>query len=111
VDAGTAPPPRMIDGLRAFAPTRWWTAPLRGYARIWAALTRSFHSPAAFFERAPAAFLGLALARALLSLPGFYFLAKPIIPVAAGRLCAEADPMRRFDVSAAQPSSSMQSAA
>jgi hypothetical protein len=39
---------------------------------------------------------GTADARAVLSLPGLYLLARPIIPVAAGRLCAESDPRDRF---------------
>jgi hypothetical protein len=100
VDEKTAPPPLLVHGFSTLGPGRWWSAPIRAYGRLWAWLTRSFHSPAAFFERAPAPFLGLALARAILSLPGLYFLAKPIVPVAAGRLCAEVDPLGRFTVDA-----------
>lgn len=96
VDAKTASPPRMIRALARAGELHWSTRPLRGYARLWSALTRSFHSPASFFERAPAAFLGLALARAILALPVLNFLSKPIVPVAAGRLCAEHDPLDRF---------------
>jgi hypothetical protein len=96
IDAKTAPPPLVIRGLNGIAGTHWWTAPLRWYGRLWVWLTKSFNSPAAAFERSPAAFLGLALARAFLSLPGLYMLAKPIVPVAAGRLCAEADPFGRL---------------
>jgi hypothetical protein len=54
------------------------------------------NSAAATFERSPAAFLGLALARGVLALPGLYLLARPIVPVAAGRICAESDPGDRF---------------
>lgn len=71
-------------------------APLRWYGRAWARITRSVNPAATTFERSPAAFLGLALARVILSLPGLYLLARPIVPVAAGRLCAEVDPAGRF---------------
>lgn len=73
-------------------------APVRWYGRIWARITRSVNPAATTFERSPAAFLGLALARVVLSLPGLYLLARPIVPVAAGRLCAEVDPKDRFSV-------------
>lgn len=76
-------------------------APLRWYARAWARITRSVNPAATTFERSPAAFLGLALARVILSLPGLYLLARPIVPVAAGRLCAEVDPEDRFSVAPA----------
>ena len=75
--------------------------PLRFYARAWAKITRSVNPAATTFERSPAAVLGLALARVILSLPGIYLLARPIVPVAAGRLCAEADPAGRFSVPSA----------
>ena len=32
----------------------------------------------------------------VLQLPGLYLLARPIVPVASGRLCAESDPAQRF---------------
>ena len=38
--------------------------------RAWARLTRGVDPAAATFERTPAPFLGLALARVILSLPG-----------------------------------------
>jgi hypothetical protein len=72
--------------------------PVRAYGRLWAWLTRGVNPAAATFERSPWAFLGLALARIVLSLPGLYLLARPVVPVAAGRLCAEADPEDRFSV-------------
>jgi hypothetical protein len=71
-------------------------APLRWYGRAWARITSSVNPAATTFERSPAAFLGLALARVVLAFPGLYLLARPIVPVAAGRLCAEADPAARF---------------
>ncbi len=108
-DELTAPPPQIIRGLNTIAGTYWWTAPLRWYGRLWVWLTKSFNSPAAAFERAPAAFLGLTLARAVLSLPGLYILAKPIVPVAAGRLIAEADPYRRFQSRTMTPSTVLSS--
>lgn len=73
--------------------------PVRWYGRAWAKITRGVNPAATTFERSPAAFLGLALARVVLALPGLYLLARPIVPVAAGRLCAEADPTDRFSVS------------
>lgn len=66
-------------------------APARSYGRFWTRATSDIRSPSTTFERHPAAFLGLALSRALLALPGLYLLARPLIPVAAGRLCAEVD--------------------
>ena len=75
--------------------------PLRWYGRAWARITRSVNPAATTFERSPAAFLGLALARVILSLPGLYLLARPIVPVAAGRLCAEVDAAGRFTVTRA----------
>jgi cobalamin biosynthesis protein CobD/CbiB len=74
-----------------FAPVRW-------YGRAWARITRSVNPASTTFERSPGAFLGLALARVILSLPGLYLLARPIVPVAAGRLCAEVHPADRFTV-------------
>lgn len=98
VDAPVAPPPRIIRGLQDIAAKHWLFGPLRFYARLWAWLGRSFDAPAAVFERTPAPFLGLGVARAILSLPGLYVMSKSIIPVAAGRLIAEADPHGRFAV-------------
>jgi hypothetical protein len=76
-------------------------APLRWYGRLWAKITTGVNPAATTFERSPAAFLGLALARVVLSLPGLYLLARPIVPVAAGRLCAEVDPAERFSIASA----------
>ena len=95
-DEATAPSPFPIRELSRRVERGVLVAPLRLYARLWARLTRSVNPAAATFERSVAAFLGLALARALLSLPGIYFLARPVVPVAAGRLCAEGDPAGRF---------------
>ncbi|MDB5214583.1 MAG: uncharacterized protein JWO86_2510 [Myxococcaceae bacterium] len=80
-----------VSGHFVFGPLRW-------YGRTWARLTRGVNPAATTFERSPTAFLGLALARVVLSLPGLYLLARPIVPVAAGRLCAEADPAERFSL-------------
>ncbi len=94
-DEDRALPPAPIRTLNSF-PARRFLAPVHWYGRTWARVTRSVNPAATTFERTPAAFLGLALARVVLSLPGLYLLARPIIPVAAGRLCAEADPTGRF---------------
>jgi hypothetical protein len=97
-DEHTAPSPYLIRELRDRPPAIRLLKPLNLYARLWARFTRSMNAPAMTFERTPAPFLGLALARMILSLPGIYLLARPIIPVAAGRLCAETDPYDRFSL-------------
>jgi hypothetical protein len=95
-DDGVAPPPLLVRSFNARVSRGWWLWPLRVYGRAWAWVVRGVNSAAATFDRSPAPFLGLALARALLALPGLYLLARPIVPVAAGRLCAESDPGDRF---------------
>ena len=102
-DEATAPPPFPIRELSGRVSRGALVAPLRIYTRVWARLTRGMNPAAATFERSAAAFLGLALARVFLSLPGVYFLARPIVPVAAGRLCAESDPADRFSTSDRAP--------
>jgi hypothetical protein len=100
-DEETALSPAPIRTLERGTARGVVLAPLRWYARLWAKITRGVNPAATTFERSPAAFLGLALARVVLSMPGLYLLARPIVPVAAGRLCAEADPADRF--AAAEP--------
>ena len=95
-DDGVAPAPVVVRRFNAPFARGWWWWPVRVYGRIWARLVRGVNAAAATFERSPAAFLGLALARAMLALPGLYLLARPIVPVAAGRICAESDPGDRF---------------
>lgn len=102
-DDGVAPPPLVVRTFNAPFATGWWWWPARLYGRIWARLLRGVSAAAATFDRSPAPFLGLALARAVLALPGLYLLARPIVPVAAGRICAEADPRDRFVVAPAGP--------
>jgi hypothetical protein len=97
-DGAQAVPPAPIRVLTARTPRSVLFAPLRWYGRLWMRITRTFDPAVTTFERSPAAFLGLALARVILSLPGVYLFARPIIPVAAGRLCAEADPDARFSI-------------
>ncbi len=98
-DEHTAPSPYLIRELRDRPAAIKLLGPLRLYARLWARFTRSMNAPASTFERSPAPFMGLALARMILSLPGIYLLARPLISVAAGRLCAESDPADRFSAS------------
>lgn len=95
-DEDRALSPAPIRTLNDHVPRTFVLAPLRWYGRLWARITRSINPAATTFERSPAAFLGLALARVVLSLPGLYLFARPIVPVAAGRLCAEVDPAARF---------------
>jgi hypothetical protein len=99
-DADAAHSPALIRSLEG-VPQHRLTAPVRAYARLWAALTRWVNAPAAAFERSPTAFLGLALARAILAVPVVSLLARPLVPIAAGRLVAEADPTGRFFATAA----------
>lgn len=98
VDDGVAPSPLVIREIHDRSRGIRWLSPVRLYARLWAWLTRELNSCASAFERNPTPFLGLALARAILSLPGLYLLARPVIPIAAGRLCAESDPSDRFSM-------------
>jgi hypothetical protein len=89
-------PPALVRSFNARFARGWWWWPLRVYGRLWAWALRSVNAPAAVFERSPASYLGLALTRTVLSLPGLYLLSRPIVPVASGRLCAESDPAQRF---------------
>ena len=102
-DESTALSPLAIRTLNARVASGRLVWPLRVYGQAWARLTRSVNPAAATFELSPRAFLGLALARALLALPGLYFLARPIVPVAAGRLCAEGDRLGRFSLTTSAP--------
>ncbi len=95
-DGEAAPAPAPVRVLNGTLPGHRVFVPVRTYGRLLARITRSVNAPASTFERSPAAFLGLAFARAVLALPGLYLLARPVIPVAAGRLCAESDPAARF---------------
>lgn len=97
-DHAIAPPPRVYRDLEAHAASVRWLVPLALYTRLARRVVRSAYAPAMVFERNPAGFLGLALARVVLSLPGLYGLSRPVISVAAGRLCAESDPGRRFSL-------------
>lgn len=103
-DEAEALPPMPIRTLNERVSPSAAFAPLRWYGRLWAKITHSVNPAATTFERSPAAFLGLALARVILSLPGLYLLARPIVPVAAGRLCAEVHPAERFSAPSAAAS-------
>lgn len=95
-DDKQAAPPAMVRSFNARFARGWWWWPLRVYGRLWAWALRRVNAPAAVFERSPASYMGLALTRTVLSLPGLYLLSRPIVPVASGRLCAESDPAQRF---------------
>lgn len=97
-DADSARMPAPIRAIHERVSGHVVFAPLRWYGKLWAKVTHSVNPAATTFERSPAAFLGFALARVILSLPGLYLLARPLVPVAAGRLCAEVDPEDRFSV-------------
>jgi hypothetical protein len=92
VEAHFPAPLRLLD---AHVPEARWTAPVRLYTRIWRRLTRDVNPVVTTFERSPLSFLGLALARALFTLPLLYLVGRPVLSVAAGRLCAEFDPRVR----------------
>jgi hypothetical protein len=101
IDEGVAPPPYVIRTFNARVSRGWYCAPLRWYGRLWAWLTRGVNPAAMTFDRSPAAFLGLALARVVLAAPVLYLMARPIVPVAAGRICAEHDPHDRVFLASA----------
>jgi hypothetical protein len=88
--------PAPVRVFTTYVPNRRYTAPVRWYGRAMHRVTADSHAAAITFERDPAAFLGLALARTILAAPFLYLLARPIVPLAAGRLCAEVDPEHRF---------------
>jgi hypothetical protein len=96
LDAPSADAPPFLRTLATAGGEAWALAPVRGYARLLVRLTKPVHAAVATFERNPRAYLGLASARVVLSLPGLYAASRPVIPVAAGRLCAELDPGGRF---------------
>jgi hypothetical protein len=104
-DDGIAGPPRLVGAFNAGVADGWWFWPLRAYGRLWSRVVRGVNAAATTFDRSPVPFLGLALARGVLALPGLYLLMRPIIPVAAGRLCAEADPADRFSAPTTPPAS------
>lgn len=97
-DDAVAPPPRVFRELLAITASTPWLSPFHRLSRLATRIARSANAPAMAFARAPAAYLGFALARVVLSLPGLYSLSRPVIPVAAGRLFAESDPHGRFAV-------------
>jgi len=97
-DDNVAPSPLLIREIRDRSSENKWLKPIRLYGRIWGRLTTGVNSPAQMFERNPVPFLGMALARVILSLPFIYLFARPIIPVAASRLIAESDPDDRFSL-------------
>lgn len=84
----TAGPPwflRRWEYLTAQVPGfRWWLPRL--YGRVWRRFTAQVFSPAARFERSPWELAGLALARVLGGIPGFYFFVRPFMPVAAAHV-------------------------
>jgi hypothetical protein len=96
LDAPSAAAPPFLRALANAGGEAWALAPVRAYARLLVRLTKPVHAAVATFERNPRAYLGLAFARLVLSVPGVYGAARPVVPVAAGRLCAEADPAGRF---------------
>lgn len=95
-DDAIAPPPRVFREVLAITASTPWLSPFHRLSRLATRIARSANAPAMAFSRAPAAYLGFALARVVLSLPGLYSLSRPVIPVAAGRLFAESDPHGRF---------------
>jgi hypothetical protein len=65
---------------------RWWLP--RVYGRLWRKYTAVMFSPAAAFEDQRWEFAGLALARAIGSLPVVKIFVRPMIPVASAHLLA-----------------------
>ncbi|WPB81603.1 hypothetical protein KYC5002_21100 [Archangium violaceum] len=65
---------------------------LRAYGSLWTNQTREVFSPAASVERRPWSLMGLAVVRALSSLPLVRCFLRPLIPVAAAHLLVRAAP-------------------
>lgn len=83
-DEGRAPPPwflRLWGAATERAPGFRWSLP-RSYGRFWWRHAEAMFSPCKAVEDAPHTFLGLALLRALLGVPGVYLFFRPFFPVA-----------------------------
>ncbi|WP_052518081.1 hypothetical protein [Archangium violaceum] len=77
---------RVWNGLTSRVPV------LSSYGSLWTNQTREVFSPAASVERRPWGLMGLAVVRALSSLPLVRCFLRPLIPVAAAHLLARAAP-------------------
>jgi hypothetical protein len=99
-EAWEHPPPRepwFLRGARRAArvPVVGWL--LRPYVALVAWMTRSVASACHAFEHAPYEATGLALARAVASIPGVYLFARPAFPVAASHALVGRPPAPRHD--------------
>ncbi|EYF02488.1 Hypothetical protein CAP_7110 [Chondromyces apiculatus DSM 436] len=84
-EEGTAPAPWFVRGwdwLTSSVLLFQWGLP-RLYGQMLRKWTQQVFSPAARFERSPWELSGVAIARVLGGIPGFYLLVRPLIPVAA----------------------------
>ncbi|MFT3843075.1 MAG: hypothetical protein QM723_39165 [Myxococcaceae bacterium] len=84
--AADARPPFFLRGLLK------WTERIpvvRAVPKLWARMTRPLYPPAEAFEVAPVSLSGLALFRAIASLPLISLWARPLLPVAASLLLAK----------------------
>jgi hypothetical protein len=87
------PDPLYLRGLdRAAARFPRALAPLHLYARILRRVLGLVRRPAYLVERAPWETIGFVMVRVVLSLPGVYILARPLIPVAATVIIAARSP-------------------
>lgn len=86
VAAADARPPFFLRG-----PLKWTeqVPVVRAVPRLWARLTRPLYPPAEAFEAAPVSLSGLALFRAVASVPLLSLWARPLLPVAASLLLAK----------------------
>lgn len=102
-DAEKADAPLPLRSVRTVSNRRFmW--PVRVYVRLWERVTRELYPAVTTFEKNPRTFLGLGLTRVVFSIPILYLVFRPILPVAAGRICAESDPEERFSLKEAERS-------
>jgi hypothetical protein len=91
-----APPPWFIRAGVIIGSVPFFGVPVRVYTALWRRVSASVFPACAAMERAPYEAAGLALARALASLPGVYLLTRPLFPVAAACALRARQEVARF---------------
>jgi len=103
IDSEKADAPLPLRKVRALSTRGRLMWPVRVYTRLWDRVTRELYPAVTTFEKNPRTFLGLGLTRVVFSIPILYLFFRPILPVAAGRICAESDPEERFTLRGEPP--------
>jgi hypothetical protein len=81
--ASAAPAPWFVRAALTIGSVPFFGIPARLYAAIWRRLSAPVDPACAAVEAAPYEAAGLAIARAVASLPGLYIVTRPLFPVAA----------------------------